>query len=247
MVSLQQQRPIEPTLQGMSYMSLNVSRQSYFLALVPSSTGAGQCFVVIHLDTNRVYHTYKVPLNVAINLAEVQLYDAQGKQIPRETLSASLSSTFPFNPPLEASNCIDGDTTGIVPDICNSGSLYDPRYGAVDPNPSLTIGYPCPSGQTLGSLSRVMVFNREDCCQERIVYFMLDFQRMTTAGVKEVDKNVRPYWFVDAPSERSVNVVSDGAAVANLNYTINVSVSTPGERYVMQIVCVWQRIAYVHG
>jgi hypothetical protein len=43
--------------------------------------------------------------------------------------------------------------------------------------PSMEVSYPCEDGAT--SLSRVLVKNRRDCCQERIIRFSMDFLNAT--------------------------------------------------------------------
>lgn len=68
---------------------------------------------------------------------------------------------------------------------------------ATDFNPSLRIEYPCPTGRTLGSLSRVLVYNRNDKCSNWIMRFIMDFQR-DNATAFETDPDVQPYRFQDA-------------------------------------------------
>ena len=90
-------------------------------------------------------------------LTEVQLF-SNGKRISNSSLSFSLSSTHFGMPALfpkgfSASNCNDGD----LADGC--GSTED----GSDKAPTLVItgGFP--------ALDRVVVYNREDCCEGRIV------------------------------------------------------------------------------
>lgn len=157
----------------------------------------------------------------ALHLAEVQLYDALGNQIPPRTLTASMSSTTTLDGVGQwAQRCVDGDTTGIV-----NGTRNLCYANPSDTNPNLTIGYSCPSGRTLGSLSRVVVYNRQDCCQEQLVSYMVEFRAVSINGsgsghggntTVEVDPSVSQYRFADAGTQRI--------------YTINVSGLGPGER-----------------
>lgn len=81
---------------------------------------------------------------------------------------------------------------------------------ATDINPSLRIEYPCPTGKTLGSLSRVLVYNGDGGCNNQIVMFVLDFQRDGSTA-PDVDPDVQPYRFEDGggvpvPSIYDINV-----------------------------------------
>ena len=154
-----------------------------------------RCFVTIHLVPGAA------PTN--LNLVEVELYDLHGIQI-RDNLTA-LQSSMLNN--YGGFACIDGKITDSIYDICHTQDD--------DPFPFLRIGYPC-SGQTLGSLSRVVVYNRRDCCQFRTLSFMLDFQRLSKTALVEVDQDVMPYRFADAGE-------------AQLNYTINITRVANGE------------------
>ena len=80
------------------------------------------------------------------NLAEVKLF-YQGVQLPPASLSFVFSSTYTI---YSASNCNDGDLT----DVCHTGTN--------DLNPTLTI-------TGTGSVDSVVVYNRADCCQYRIL------------------------------------------------------------------------------
>jgi hypothetical protein len=104
-----------------------------------------------------------------INLKEVALYDTSGAQISRGSLTFSLSSTGNFLSGNwgSASLCNDGVTTNDAG--CHSG--FD------DPNPNLNITFSCPLGTANISqvLSKVVVYNRETCCGDRILAFKMDF------------------------------------------------------------------------
>ncbi len=102
------------------------------------------------------------PGTESLNLGEVQLFARDGSQLPPSQLKMSLSSTLLdiYN----ANKCNDGDTSGNPPSICHSNG----------PAGTLTVEYTCPTGVS-GSLARVVVFNRADCCQERINLYTLDF------------------------------------------------------------------------
>lgn len=78
------------------------------------------CFVVIRLAPNAQ--------STILSLVEVELYDAQGQQIPRSTLRARMSSSgsgdVATGTPLVASNCINGDVLSRFPNVCQSGKSY---------------------------------------------------------------------------------------------------------------------------
>jgi hypothetical protein len=116
---------------------------------------AALCQVVIRRTSTTPYD-----ITNAINLLEVELYGHSGQRVPPSTVYMQLSSTFP------------GLDAGYCNDMVTKGGLFC-HTQADDPNPSLRISYPCASGAT--SLSRVVVVNRETCCQERITYFTMDF------------------------------------------------------------------------
>jgi hypothetical protein len=119
---------------------------------------AGTCSVVVHGD---------LPNGAHINLAEVELYDLSGARIHRSRMNASTSSLFLWaGADVTALAAIDGATWTV----CHTNSAYS---SPPDWDPTLTVTYPCPSGQT--SLSRVVVVNRQDCCQQSIVGYRMDF------------------------------------------------------------------------
>ena len=108
-----------------------------------------------------------------INLGEVALYDVNGTQIPGDTLTFKLSSLC-CGGAYPASNCNNGN----LGDFCHSGD-YNPLVPLegetrLDANPTLTVQYPCPSGAT--ELKKVVVHNREECCQDWITEFRLYFR-----------------------------------------------------------------------
>ncbi|KAI8475625.1 MAG: hypothetical protein J3K34DRAFT_403891 [Monoraphidium minutum] len=101
------------------------------------------------------------PANTVLNLAEVQLFDAAGRQIDASLLSFSLSSTMVMQGvPLAAGFCNDGATSSVVSlagDAPNTGAgqLCHSKPVPEDPKPRLTAAYPCAAG-----LSKVVVHNR---------------------------------------------------------------------------------------
>lgn len=119
------------------------------------------------------------PPDTVINLAEVQLFDTSGLQVDRSLLTFKLSSTTVYyGVPLEARFCNDGtvdtlvqtpDTTNPVYFYVNTGPGQICCSGDGDPDPRLTITYPCQLG-----LSRVVAYNRMDCCGTRMQRFSLD-------------------------------------------------------------------------
>ncbi len=101
-----------------------------------------------------------VPGAVAnLGIAELELYDLRGARIPSSSLYYSISSTFDTSGTWDAKNCFDGN----LATNCNAA--------ANSINPTLKARYPCPSGST--SLSRVVVQNRQDCCQASLNGFSL--------------------------------------------------------------------------
>jgi hypothetical protein len=106
-----------------------------------------------------------------LNLAEVQVFLGDGAQIPPAQLNFTLSSTYMYkNVSLSASNCNNGNTSGVYPDVCHTADF--------DANPSLTVSLPCPTGYIWSSISKVLVYNRAPttCCSvpDRIQNFKLD-------------------------------------------------------------------------
>lgn len=110
--------------------------------------------------------TRAVP-NPPLHLAEVELFDLAGLRIPRSLTTATLTSRAAdatTHMQYTAAKCNNGNPNTT----CQS---LDP--GLLDPYPTLRVYYPCGSGPT--SLSRVLVLNRQDCCQERLTAYTLDF------------------------------------------------------------------------
>lgn len=97
----------------------------------------------------------------AVQLSEIQLYSLAGQLVDRYQLSAWQSSDLGGYPARQA---IDGDVNTIA-------STRDALSG--DGNPWLRVWYPCPSGTT--SVSRVVVTQRQDCCQGSILGFQINF------------------------------------------------------------------------
>jgi hypothetical protein len=112
-------------------------------------------------DCQVVIRPTLLPGTEDLNLGEVQLFARDGSQIPPSQLRMSLSSTY--NGDYDVNRCNDGDTTGLFPSICATAGPG-----------TLTVAYSCPTGDS-GSLSRVVVSNRGDCCQTRINTYSLDF------------------------------------------------------------------------
>lgn len=118
--------------------------------------------------------------------AEIQLYSLTGQQIDMHQLSAWQSSDLSGYP---ARHAIDADVTTI-------SHTLDALSG--DGNPRLRVWYPCPSGTT--SVSRVVVVQRQDCCQERILGFQLNF-------LDAYGKMDRPsYFFTQVLAEYDITV-----------------------------------------
>ncbi len=127
-----------------------------------------------------------------INLAELELYSTAGARLPASTVVMALSSTRSSQ---EASLCNDGN----LGTICHSESRAQ-----ADPSPTLRAYYPCGSGAT--ELARVVVQNRQDCCQDRLTQFTLDF--LNAARVAD-----RPsYAFSVAQASYTVRNLAEGAA-----------------------------------
>ncbi len=106
-----------------------------------------------------------------INLAEVHLFDLAGLRIPRASLNALLTTHHRWGDSTEAAGpkCLDGD----IYTTCHSN--------LADANPMLLVTYPCPGRST--ALSKVVVFNRQDCCQDRVTRFVVDF--VNSAGAMD--------------------------------------------------------------
>lgn len=127
------------------------------LHALPAATAA-TCSVTIRRTSNST-------TGAVLNLAEVQLFDASGTRIPRTQLTASLSSVYvQSGVPWTADRCLDDDSTTV----CSTN--------VSDPDPWLTIGYPCSA-----RLSRVVGVNRNDCCANRILDFSLSVLNSTGA------------------------------------------------------------------
>jgi hypothetical protein len=103
--------------------------------------------------------------NGILNLDEVELYDTTGAHMPQSTLGAVLSTTFDGGgiSPWKADHAIDGSNTSTVHTMPG------------DPNPTLTIFYPCPFLHS--SVSRVVVVNRHGSTElkDRINGFRLEY------------------------------------------------------------------------
>jgi hypothetical protein len=106
-----------------------------------------------------------------LNLAEVKLFSAAGRQFSSANLTVEMTSQFERN---DAQNCIDGDTNTICQTSEYSSTLE-----------SLRVSYPCAQG-----LSRVEVVNRLDDFKDRITYFRM----RATSGSKDSDM-FPPYLF----------------------------------------------------
>jgi hypothetical protein len=106
----------------------------------------------------------------AIDLLEVQLFN-NNDQISTNLLNFTFSTEYTGNTygssGFPASNCNDGITSGGFQYICSS---------ALETNPTLTI-------VSLVAFDKVVVYNRLDCCQDRI-----DGATITTT-INEVSKS----------------------------------------------------------
>lgn len=106
--------------------------------------------------------TIHVPFSM-INLAEVQLFNA-GVQIPAAQLSFEQSSTYRDSMgPYPAGNCKNGN----INDYCHTTGT--------ESNPTLTI-------TSLARVDLIIVTNRQDCCQDRIVGATIT---VTQAGMEQ--------------------------------------------------------------
>lgn len=100
-----------------------------------------------------------------LNLAEVEMWDARGVQVPRTSLTVAMSSTW--DNVWVPGNAIDGNTATIS----HAGS------NTVDLSPYLHVGYPCST-----SIASIKITNRQDCCQTRLQSYMV--QLVTSGTVK---------------------------------------------------------------
>ena len=109
----------------------------------PSPTSSNQ-LVITNLQLSKSLN------DKYINLAEVQLF-YNNVQIPSNTLTFTFSSTIPVTNGIsyDVTKCNDGDLT----DVCHTNTG--------DANPTLTIVSPA-------VFDTVKVYNRGDCCQDRI-------------------------------------------------------------------------------
>jgi hypothetical protein len=124
-----------------------------------------------------------------LHLREVRLFNSAGAQISPDKLGAQQSST---SANFTALLCIDGQ----------AHTLAEPGYdwnmcstADGDPSPWLRVTYPCAEG-----LSNVEVYNRVDCCGERITAFKLRLldSTNTTAGVPYEFDNVQNMYTIEA-------------------------------------------------
>jgi hypothetical protein len=143
----------------------------------------------------------------ALNLAEVQLYGADGNQIPRNALEFRLSSVLGSN--FAAAKCNNGITTSGHDDIGHTD--------ANDLNPTLTLGYPCDYG-----LRCIVVENRKDCCNERINNFQLE-----PAGATP---KFPVYYFADSRSQYTVDGKCGGFQGVGLKFGSSIQGNVHRER-----------------
>lgn len=106
-----------------------------------------------------------------LNLNEIMLYDASGNVMTRENgglKSYWISSYIQGHPEghFDVDACFDQDTGPGV-----TGEVACHTAGDSDPSPSIGARFACPGGNSITSLSRIEVYNRENCCQERMLSF----------------------------------------------------------------------------
>jgi hypothetical protein len=128
-----------------------------------------------------------------LSLADVRLYNMAGNRLPRNQLTFITSST----------DIVMGSSINSAA-MCNDGSsstfcqTLSPSTG--DASPSLRVFYPCTAAGAT-SLSRVLVVNRQDCCQANVQHYKLDF--LNAAGVPDMAS----FDFTDAQLRFSVPAV----------------------------------------
>lgn len=130
------------------------------------------CFVLLECAVRISRHRHHPPFSgpLYINLAEVTLFDASGRQIPNSLLRASASTVHKkvADLPVDgfASNCIDSDLSTL----CHTN--------VDDPEPQLAISYPCEGG-----LSRVRVLNHAVGEKTPIARRIMAFTLSATTGL----------------------------------------------------------------
>ena len=91
--------------------------------------------------------------NRILNLAEVEVYSLNKVSVSKPELSRSTPTTY------VASNCIDGNFNNF----CHS------EVGESSPSLTLDLG-------TVRPIAYVAVYNRADCCQERLGYYTISYR-----------------------------------------------------------------------
>jgi hypothetical protein len=150
-----------------------------------------------------------------INLAEVQLFNSTGQQIPITKVQAQLSSTYKTaDNDGSASHCIDD----IIPKEGDPWNFcHTPDHGS-DLAPWLRVTCPCAEG-----LSKVVVYNRMDTdlenrvvpMQERILRFQMRFLDHTnsTVGVPYQFTTVQANYTIE-PGDCNCYLLVDSACLA---------------------------------
>lgn len=144
--------------------SCNIYCLTHAVALCMTGAPAGaMCALMIeHIDP------WPPALSPALHLGEIQLITSNGVLLTPGTLQLYQPSTL--NPNVtDAGACFDGDPSTM----CANNN-------ATDEYPNLTISYPCNT-----RVVKVMVMNRNDCCQEAITGFAMRFRDHTNTLLYE--------------------------------------------------------------
>lgn len=154
---------------------------------------AATCAVLIHPTGPRPQYAD------TIALAEVELYDMAGVQLPDTTSSFQRSSVYALlkNPADTGARCNDKDASTVC--TSNAGEVL----------PMLRVSYPCLGGSS--SISRVVVVNRMSCCWDLISRFDMDF--VDASGALD-----RPsYYFSEGVAEYSIFTATTGGGAWGLS------------------------------
>lgn len=132
-------------------------------------------------------------VKVPINLGEIMLYAPDGSQISRSQLSLAFANGHHAS--YSPEQCNDGD----LKNLCTNSNGADgwPRAD------TLTVTYKCSTG-TGQSLSKVEVYNRWDCCQDRIDQYNMEFYN------GELVQDIPAYSFSGSQAVYSIAVSSLG-------------------------------------
>jgi hypothetical protein len=133
----------------------------------------------------------------ALTIAEVRLYNLAGSRLPRSQLTFIMSSTATVAGRNASAALCNDDSSST---FCQTRS---PSTG--DASPSLRVFYPCTAGAS--SLSRVLVVNRQECCQANLQQYRLEF--LNSAGVPDMAS----YDFTQAQLKYTVSAVKQRESV----------------------------------